>query len=100
MHRHRAKTCALALLICLFAPSAGWTQGARALALAGQAAPAAAGRATADLAAKVNGKNITMAQLDKQSQARMNGAEQPPSLEAQQDLKLQVLHQMINDQIL
>src|SRR5881227_3397606 len=56
--------------------------------------------ASANVVARVNGKDITTAQLEKQVQTRLNGAEQPPSSEEQQDLKLQVLNQMINDQIL
>jgi len=50
--------------------------------------------------ARVNGKDIMTAQLEKQFQNRLNGAEQPPSAEEAQDLKLQVLNQLINDQIL
>src|SRR5438876_1847096 len=56
--------------------------------------------ASANVVARVNGKDITTTQLEKQVQVRLNGAEQPPSSEEQQDLKLQVLNQMINDQIL
>ena len=56
--------------------------------------------ASADVVARVNGKDITTSQLEKQIQVRLNGSEQPPSPEEQQDLKLQVLNQMINDQIL
>jgi peptidyl-prolyl cis-trans isomerase SurA len=56
--------------------------------------------ASANVVARVNGKDITTSQLDKAFQAHLNGAEQPPSIEEQQDLKLQVLNQMINDQIL
>src|SRR5437899_9995032 len=56
--------------------------------------------ASANVVARVNGKDITTAQLEKQFQVHLNGAEQPPSPEEQQDLKLQVLNQMINDQIL
>src|SRR5215813_2620816 len=56
--------------------------------------------ASANVVARVNGKDITTTQLEKQVQVRLNGAEQPPSPEEQQDLKLQVLNQMINDQIL
>src|ERR1041384_1812568 len=56
--------------------------------------------ASANVVARVNGKDITTAQLEKQIQVRLNGSEQPPSPEEQQDLKLQVLNQMINDQIL
>jgi peptidyl-prolyl cis-trans isomerase SurA len=58
--------------------------------------------ASANVVARVNGKDITTAQLEKQVQvqAKQNGAEQPPSAEEQEDLKLQVLNMMINDQIL
>src|SRR5689334_20068388 len=59
-----------------------------------------ASKASADVVARVNNKDITTTQLEKQFQNRLNGAEQPPSIEEQQDLKLQVLNQMINDQIL
>jgi len=57
-------------------------------------------KASPDVVARVNGKDITTSQLEKQFQNRLNGAEQPPSSEEAQDLKLQVLNQMINDQIL
>jgi len=56
--------------------------------------------ASANIVARVNGKDITAAQLDKQLQVQLNGAEQPASPEELQDLKLQVLNRMINDQIL
>lgn len=56
--------------------------------------------APADLAAKVNGKNITMADLDKQFKSRTEGAGQQPAPEEVQDLKMQLLNQMINDEIL
>ena len=59
-----------------------------------------ASKASDDVVARVNGKDITIAQLEKQFQNRLNGAEQPPSAEEAQDLKLQVLNQLINDQIL
>jgi peptidyl-prolyl cis-trans isomerase SurA len=59
-----------------------------------------ASTATTDLAAKVNGKNITMAELDKQFKARTQGAGQTPAPEEVQDLKMQLLNQMINDEIL
>src|SRR5437763_6039690 len=59
-----------------------------------------ASKASADVVARVNGKDITTTQLEKQFQNRLNGAEQPPSLEEAQDMKLQVLNQLINDQIL
>src|SRR5215472_7680902 len=56
--------------------------------------------ASANVVARVNGKDITTTQLEKQVQVSLNGAEQPPSPEEQQDLKLQVLTQMINNEIL
>jgi peptidyl-prolyl cis-trans isomerase SurA len=59
-----------------------------------------ASKASADIVARVNGKDITTTQLEKQFQNRLNGTEQPPSPEEAQDLKLQVLNQLINDQIL
>ena len=59
-----------------------------------------ASTATTDLAAKVNGKTITLAELDKQFKARTQGATQPPAPEEIQDLKMQLLNQMINDEIL
>src|SRR5213594_156323 len=59
-----------------------------------------ASKASADVVARVNGRDITTAQLEKQFQNRLNGAEQPPSAEEAQDLKLQVLNQLVNDQIL
>jgi peptidyl-prolyl cis-trans isomerase SurA len=56
--------------------------------------------ASANVVARVNGKDITAAQLDKQVQMQLNGNPAPPSPEEMQDLKLQVLNRMINDQIL
>src|SRR5499427_5062602 len=56
--------------------------------------------ASANVVARVNGKDITATQLDKQVQVQLNGNEQPASAEELQDLKLQVLNRMINDQIL
>ena len=56
--------------------------------------------ASANVVARVNGKDITTTQLEKQIQVQLNGGEQPPSAEEQQDLKLQVLNRLINDQIL
>jgi len=55
--------------------------------------------ASGDVAARVNGKEITTAELEKQFQVRTS-TEQPPSQEEAQDLKLQLLNQMINDRIL
>jgi peptidyl-prolyl cis-trans isomerase SurA len=56
--------------------------------------------ASEDVVARVNGKDITTAELEKQFQSRVNNAEQPPAPEEIPDLKLQLLSQMINDQIL
>src|SRR5215470_2677175 len=56
-------------------------------------------KASGDVAARVNGKEITTAELEKQFLARTS-TEQPPSAEEGQDLKLQLLNQMINDRIL
>jgi peptidyl-prolyl cis-trans isomerase SurA len=56
--------------------------------------------ASANVVARVNGKDITASQLDKQVQIQLNGQEQPASPEELQDLKLQVLNRLINDQIL
>jgi peptidyl-prolyl cis-trans isomerase SurA len=56
--------------------------------------------ASADVVARINDKDISATQLDKQVQVQLSGAEQPPSPEELQDLKLQVLSRMINDQIL
>src|SRR5262245_34191713 len=55
--------------------------------------------ASANVVARVNGKDITAAQLDKQVQTQVQGAEQPAAEEVQA-LKLQALNQLINDQIL
>jgi len=55
--------------------------------------------ASSDVAARVNGKEITVAELEKQFANRTRN-EQPPSSEEAQDLKLQLLNQLINDQIL
>jgi peptidyl-prolyl cis-trans isomerase SurA len=55
--------------------------------------------ASEDIVARIDGTDITSAELEKQFQARINGAEQQPSPEEAQDLKLQLLNQMINDQI-
>jgi peptidyl-prolyl cis-trans isomerase SurA len=56
--------------------------------------------ASPDIVARVNGKDITTAELDKQFQSRIANAEQQPAPEEVQDLKLQLLSQMINDHIL
>jgi peptidyl-prolyl cis-trans isomerase SurA len=56
--------------------------------------------ASANVVARVNGKDITTTDLEKQFQTHLNGAEQPLSVEEQQDLKLQLLNQMINERIM
>ena len=56
--------------------------------------------ASDDVVARVNGKDIRTADLEKQFANRLNSAEQPPSPEEAQDAKLQLLNQMVNDQIL
>jgi peptidyl-prolyl cis-trans isomerase SurA len=56
--------------------------------------------ASADVVARVNSKDITTSQLDKQFLARTSGAEQPPAPEEFDEIKLQLLNQMINDEIL
>ena len=53
-----------------------------------------------DIVARVNGKQITAAELDKQYQTRINGAPQAPTPEEGQALKFQLLTQMIDDEIL
>jgi peptidyl-prolyl cis-trans isomerase SurA len=53
-----------------------------------------------DLVARVNGKEITTADLEKEYQSRINGAQQLPTPEEAQALKFQLLSQMINDEIL
>jgi len=56
-------------------------------------------KASGDIVARVNGKEITMAELERQFQMRAS-AEQAPSQEEAQNLKLQLLNQIINDHIL
>jgi peptidyl-prolyl cis-trans isomerase SurA len=56
--------------------------------------------ASDDVVAQVNGKEISTAELEKQYQVRINGAEQQPSPEEADALKFQLLGQMINDRIL
>jgi peptidyl-prolyl cis-trans isomerase SurA len=57
-------------------------------------------KATAELAASVNNKDITMDELNKQFTARTEGANPPPAPDEVQDAKMQLLDQMINDEIL
>lgn len=56
--------------------------------------------ASDDIVARVNGKEITLAELERQYQARINGAPQQPTPEEAQALKFQLLGQLINDDIL
>jgi peptidyl-prolyl cis-trans isomerase SurA len=56
--------------------------------------------ASDDVVARVNGKEIKTADLEKQFQNRVASAEQPPAPEEAQNVKLELLNQMINDQIL
>jgi peptidyl-prolyl cis-trans isomerase SurA len=58
------------------------------------------GNVSDDIVARVNGKEITAADLEKEYQARINGAQQVPTPEEAQALKFQLLSQMINDEIL
>jgi len=53
-----------------------------------------------DIVARVNGKEITAADLEKAYQGRLNDAQQVPTPEEAQALKFQLLTQMINDEIL
>ncbi len=52
------------------------------------------------IVARVNGKDITNAELEKAYEGRINGAQQIPTPEEAQALKFQLLTQMINDEIL
>lgn len=56
--------------------------------------------ASDEIVARVNGKEITTAELEKQFQARLNTTDPLPSPEESQALKFQLLSQMINDRIL
>jgi len=53
-----------------------------------------------DIVARVNGKEINRADLEKEYQKNINGAPQLPTPEEAQALKFQLLTQMINDEIL
>jgi peptidyl-prolyl cis-trans isomerase SurA len=53
-----------------------------------------------DIVARVNAKEITAADLEKQYQIRINGAPQAPTPEETQGLKFQLIQQMIDDEIL
>jgi peptidyl-prolyl cis-trans isomerase SurA len=56
--------------------------------------------ASDDIVATVNDKEITAADLEKQYQQRINGAQQQPTPEEAEALKFQLLGQMITEQIL
>jgi peptidyl-prolyl cis-trans isomerase SurA len=58
------------------------------------------GTASDDIVARVNSKEITTADLEKEYQNQINGAQQVPTPEEAQALKFQLLSQMINDEIL
>jgi len=53
-----------------------------------------------DIVARVNSRQITQAELEKQYQQRINGAPQAPTPEESQALKFQLIQQMIDDEIL
>jgi FKBP-type peptidyl-prolyl cis-trans isomerase (trigger factor) len=53
-----------------------------------------------DIVARVNAKEITAEDLNKQYQARIATAPQPPTPEEEKALKFQLLTQMIDDEIL
>lgn len=55
---------------------------------------------SADVVARVNGKEITSADLEKLFESRISGAPQRPTPEEAQALRFQLLSQMINDEIL
>jgi parvulin-like peptidyl-prolyl isomerase len=54
---------------------------------------------SSDVVAKVNGKEITAAELDRRFRARMGG-DAPTSPEETDEMKLQVLNQIISDELL
>jgi peptidyl-prolyl cis-trans isomerase SurA len=70
------------------------------ISLIGTASCSSDSAASDNVVARVNGKDITTAELEKQFQIRVSAAEQQPAPEETEDVKLQVLNQMINDQIL
>lgn len=53
-----------------------------------------------DVVARVNGKEITAAELEKQFQSNIRRAQQAPTPEEAQALKFQLLTQMIDDEVL
>ena len=61
---------------------------------------ASTGGDSEDVVARVNSKQITVAELEQAYQAKINGAQQPPTPEEAQALKFQLLTSMINDEIL
>src|SRR5215471_5936038 len=71
--------------------------------LAGQLVTTSTGSdssASANAVARTHRNHTPTTQLEKQVQVSLNGAEQPSSAEEQEDLKLQVLNQMIINEIL
>jgi peptidyl-prolyl cis-trans isomerase SurA len=56
--------------------------------------------ASGDVVARVNGKDITTAQLERQFASNLQRAEQPPAPEEMDVLKLQLLNQMISDELM
>ena len=53
-----------------------------------------------NVVARVNTKEITEAELDKQYQSRINGAPQAPTPEEREALRFQLVQQMVDDEIL
>ena len=56
--------------------------------------------APSNVAARVNGTDITIEELEKQFTSRIQGADPVPSDEEIDDLKLQLLSELVNNQIL
>ena len=56
--------------------------------------------ASTEVAARVNGVDITNAELERQFASRVQGAEPPPAEEEAEDLKLQLLNELISNEIL
>lgn len=72
-----------------------WTMAAAALLLAG-----CNGKRSADVVATVNGHAIMQADLDKQLQVQLDQAQQRPTKEQADGMRLQVLHDMIDTDML
>ena len=56
--------------------------------------------ASADVVARVNGVDITVAELDKEFETRVEGADPSPAVEEIEDLKQQLLGELITNEIL